>query len=60
MTEYNLKKRELWCPKCKKYQWTDEVGAVCQDCFGTTLITVVYSQITGEKITGNELGKSSR
>lgn len=58
-SHFNIKPRELWCPKCKKYSVSDEAQAVCEDCFGQPLITVVYSIIDGRRITGaNELGST--
>lgn len=58
-SHFNMKPREVWCPKCKKYTISSDAQAVCEDCFGQPLITVVYSLITGERITGkDELGST--
>jgi len=53
----NIKPREVWCPTCKKTVVSDEPSPVCNDCFGVTMITVLYSVMTGKRLTGNdELG----
>ncbi len=57
---HNIKPREVWCPKCKKTIVSDEPQPTCEDCFGQTMYTVVYSLIDGKRITGNdELGSTS-
>lgn len=61
-SRFNLKPREVWCPQCKKYKVSDEAAPTCDDCFGKPMLTVVYSLITGERLTGvepNELGPTS-
>lgn len=56
---FNLKPREVWCPKCKQYNINSDANPVCVDCFGQPLITVVYSMIDGKRLTGeNELGST--
>lgn len=50
----NLKQREVWCPQCKKTIVTDVAAPVCEDCFGVSMITVLYSAVTGFRITGVE------
>lgn len=49
-----MRQREVWCPQCKKTIVTDVVAPICEDCFGVTMITVLYSQISGQRLTGNE------
>lgn len=59
-SHFNIKPREVWCPKCKKYSITDLHLPVCEDWFGQPLITVVYSLIDGRRLTGaDELGPTS-
>lgn len=58
--EYNIRKREVWCPNCKVTIVTDQPSPTCDDCFGKPMITVVYSVIDGKRLTGqNELGSTS-
>ena len=58
-SNHNMKPRELWCPLCKEYTTSDEPDARCKNLIpnygtcGHSLITVVYSQMTGERLTGN-------
>lgn len=47
-------RREVWCPNCKKIIITDVARPICEDCFGVSMITVLYSIITGIRLTGNE------
>lgn len=56
---YNPKPREVWCPQCKEYSFRDDAGPTCNkpDCNKRELITVVYSLISGKRLTGNELAK---
>jgi len=42
-------KREVWCPKCDIYHITIEANPKCTTC-KSTLITVLYSKMTGERI----------
>jgi len=59
-SHFNIKPRELWCPKCKKTIVSDRANDVCEDCFGQPLITVTYSVVDGRRMTGNdELGPTS-
>lgn len=48
----NMKVRELYCPKCKSYSFSDESNAKCKTC-KSILITVLYNKISGERITGD-------
>lgn len=50
----NVKPRELWCPFCNIIIISDAVDTVCNNCEVATLITVTYSPLTGERITGIE------
>lgn len=52
--ETNIRDHEVWCPRCKKYSKTNQPAPVCKNC-GATLITVLYSIMTGQRITGEEL-----
>jgi Zn finger protein HypA/HybF involved in hydrogenase expression len=53
----NIKPREVWCPNCKKITVSDQPNTMCDNCFGAITITVLYSTMTGKRITGNdELG----
>lgn len=47
----NQKNRELYCPKCKSYSFSDESAPKCTSC-KSELLTVVYNKITGHRITG--------
>jgi hypothetical protein len=51
---YNPIPREVWCPQCKEYTIRDDPNPTCKnsDCNERVLIRVVYSLITGEKLTG--------
>ena len=53
-SHFNIKPRELWCPKCKKTIVSNRANDVCEDCFGQPLITVIYSGIDGRRLTGVE------
>ena len=60
---YNPKPREVWCPKCNTYTTRDDAYPRCENLIsiselfskicGEKLITVVYSVMTGERLTGN-------
>jgi hypothetical protein len=63
MSEHNMKERLLWCPKCNMYALTNEPNSKCERLIipigssypvacGETLITVLYSIITGQQLTG--------
>lgn len=60
---YNPKPREVWCPRCHQYTVRDDPNPKCKGLScklladPPTLFTVVRSQITGERITGNGLAK---
>jgi Zn finger protein HypA/HybF involved in hydrogenase expression len=54
LTPTNIKPREVWCPQCKVTITTDVATPTCQECFGATMITVLYSVVTGHRITGVE------
>lgn len=56
LTEFNQRLREVYCPHCKHYLVTDELSPKC--LCDTKLVTVVYSMLTREKITGNEKFKN--
>ena len=47
----NMKNRELYCPKCHIYSWSDESNPFCRNC-ASPLIKVVYDAISGHRITG--------
>lgn len=51
--EVNIEKmnRELYCPKCHIYSHSIETTPKCYNC-NVPLITVVYSILTGKRITG--------
>lgn len=51
--EWNMPIRELYCPHCKIYTRSSLVTPKCSAC-KHDLITVVYSQIDGRRLTGNE------
>lgn len=52
-----MRPREVWCPQCKVDTISDVPGAKCEKC-GEFLITILYSSLTGERLTGaNELAK---
>ena len=54
---HNIKPREVWCPSCKKTTVTDDMGPICEECFGVPMLTVVFSLIDGKRLTGDdELG----
>lgn len=45
----NLPERLLWCQKCHQEQVSTQPEALC--C-GVPLITVLFSELTGQRITG--------
>jgi Zn finger protein HypA/HybF involved in hydrogenase expression len=47
----NMKIREVYCPTCKLYTKTNELAPTCELCHND-MLTVVYSVLTGERITG--------
>jgi hypothetical protein len=49
--EWNIKKREVWCPLCKMYGMSDKPAPICE-C-GNQMITVVYNH-ERQRITGND------
>lgn len=50
---YNMKEREVYCPKCKVYSDSKLILPVCNTC-SSKLITVVYDMLTGNRITGDD------
>jgi Zn finger protein HypA/HybF involved in hydrogenase expression len=53
---HNMKPREVWCPHCYEYTITDELEPICPKC-RSNLFTVLYSPLTGKRLTGHELAK---
>ena len=49
----NLKPRELYCESCKITLSSDEPDKKCEKC-GWSLITILHSQSTGKRLTGND------
>lgn len=41
--------REVYCPACRDYSFTDEVTPVCRVC-KLKLITVIRSPLTGHRV----------
>lgn len=42
--EYNLKKRKLYCPKCKTTIVSDQADVRCDEC-NSKLITVIFDEL---------------
>jgi hypothetical protein len=56
----NHKYRDVYCPKCKRIDVTNWPAPVCEECFGTPMITILYSLIDSKPIRKeHELGPRS-
>lgn len=51
--DYNLKEKEYYCEKEKKFLILQAINPVCPDC-GTQLVVALRSLIDGSRITGND------
>lgn len=51
---YNFPNRLVYCPKCKTDETSDKPVPKCSKCL-STMLTVVYNALTGERLTGQTM-----
>ena len=50
---WNIKPREVECPRCKRTRITDNADPQCDEC-KISMITILYSTLTGERLGGKQ------